>query len=247
MGQMNVRDVMTPDVITVGPTMSLGDVARVLTDHGISGVPVVDQTGELIGVISEADFLMKERGRPARPQSGFDRFLGLRTDATEDRRLTAQTAAQAMSAPPVTIESDRSDREAAAIMVDRGINRLPVMSAGRMVGIVTRADLVRAYLRRDDETLETIRDRVLRKVMSIDPDDLQVAVKDGHVHLEGTVDRRSTATIIERLMGLVDGVDRVHNDLHWDFDDTTLAPPADDPEPGAASLLARDHPRSLHG
>jgi CBS domain-containing protein len=152
-----------------------------------------------------------------------------------------------MSAPPVTIDADRAVREAAALMIDRAINRLPVMSAGHLVGIVTRADLVRAYLRRDDETLRTIRDEVLRDTMWIDPDDLQVEVKDGHVHLEGTVDRRSTATILEKLIGLVDGVDSVHNDLRWALDDTGLTPPPGDPEPGAASLLSRERPRSLHG
>jgi CBS domain-containing protein len=247
MGQLNVRDVMTPTVITVGPSMSLGDVARVMAEHGISGAPVADPSGELIGVISEGDFLLKERGRVARPPGALDRLLGRRTDEADDRRLSAQTAGQAMSAPPVTIDADRAVREAAALMIDRAINRLPVTSAGRLVGIVTRADLVRAYLRRDEETLRTIRDEVLRATMWIDPDSLQVEVKDGHVRLEGTVDRRSTATILEKLTGLVDGVDRVHNDLRWDFDDTELTPPPGDPEPGAASLLSRERPRSLHG
>jgi len=238
---------MTPDVITVGPDMSLGDVARVLAEHGISGVPVVSPSGEPIGVISEGDFLVKERGRPARTQGALDRFLGLRTREVDDQRLSARTAGEAMSAPPVTIEAERAVREAAALMIDQGINRLPVTSAGRLVGIVTRADLVLAYLRRDDDTLRTIREDVLRGAMWIDPDDLRVEVQDGHVRLEGTVDRRSTATILEKLIGLVDGVDRVRNDLRWDFDDSRLLPPADDREPGAASLLARDHPRSLHG
>ena len=238
---------MTPGVTTVGPSMPLGDVARVMAEHGISGAPVVDPSGELIGVISEGDFLLKERGRPARPKGALDRIFGRRTHEADDRRLTAQTAGQAMSAPPVTIDADRAVREAAALMIDRAINRLPVMSAGRLVGIVTRADLVRAYLRRDDETLRTIRDEVLRDTMWIDPDDLQVEVKDGHVRLEGTVDRRSTATIVEKLIGLVDGVDSVHNDLRWALDDTGLTPPPGDPEPGAASLLSRERPRSLHG
>ena len=111
------------------------------------------------------------------------------------------------------------------MMIDRAINRLPVMSAGRLVGIITRADLVRAYLHRDDDTLLVIRESVLRNTMWIDPDDLRVEVKDGHVRLEGVVDRRSTATILVKLIGLVDGVDRVNSDLRWDFDDSRLAPP----------------------
>jgi CBS domain-containing protein len=247
MGQLKVRDVMTPDVITVGSSMALVDVARVMADHGISGAPVIDASGELIGVISEGDFLLKERGRAARPRGALDRVFGRHADEADNRRLTAQTAGQAMSAPAVTIDADRALREAAAIMIDGAINRLPVTSAGRLVGIVTRADLVRAYLRRDDETLRTIRDEVLRDTMWIDPDDLQVEVQDGHVRLAGTVDRRSTATILEKLIRLVDGVDSVHNDLGWGLDDTGLTPPPGDPEPGAASLLSRERPRSLHG
>lgn len=246
MGQVKVRDVMTPGVITVGPSLPLSDVARLMAEHGISGAPVVDPSGQLIGVISEGDFLLKERGRAGRPGGALDRLFG-RSDEAEERRLTAQTAGQAMSAPPVTIDADRAIREAAAIMIDRAINRLPVTSDGSLVGILTRADLVRAYLRRDDETLRTIRDTVLRDTMWMDPDSLQVGVKDGHVSLEGTVDRRSTATILEKLIGLVDGVDQVHNQLRWRLDDTELAPPPGDPEPGAASLTARERPRALHG
>ena len=169
---------------------------------------------KLIGVISEGD--SPEGTWPARttPVRLIASSVAATTTA-EDRRLTAQTAGQAMSAPPVTIDADRPIREAAAVMIDRAINRLPVMSSGRLVGIVTRADLVRAYLRRDDETLRTIRDEVLHDTMWIDPDDLQVEVKDGHVRLEGVVDRRSTATILEKLIGLVDGVDRVDSHLRW--------------------------------
>jgi CBS domain-containing protein len=241
-----VRDVMTPDVLTVGPSTPLREVAQIVSEHGISGVPVVDASGELVGVISEGDFLVKERGRPARPQSALDRFFGRRIDQADDRRLSAQTAGQAMSAPPVTIDADRSIREAAALMIDHAINRLPVMSGGRLVGIVTRADLLRAYLHRDEDTLRVIRESVLRNTMWIDPDDLRVEVKDGQVRLDGVVDRRSTATILVRLIGLVDGVDRVHSDLRWDFDDSRLGPPSSEPEPGAASLVAREHPRALH-
>jgi len=246
MTQMKVREIMTADVVTVGPSMPLREVAQVVSEHGISGVPVVDASGQLIGVISEGDFLVKERGRPTRPQSALDRFFGRRTNEADDRRLSAQTAGQAMSAPPVTIDADRSIREAAAMMIDHAINRLPVMSDGRLVGIVTRADLVRAYLRRDDDTLRVIRESVLRNTMWIDPGDLRVEVKDGHVRLEGVVDRRSTATILIKLIGLLDGVDRVHSDLRWEFDDAKLTPPPGDPESGAASLVAREHPRALH-
>lgn len=245
MSAMTVRDAMTPEVSTVAAGTALHDVARLLAERGISGAPVVDASGNLIGVISEGDFLVKERGLPLRRAGALDRFFG-RTDATERRRLSAQTAVQAMSAPAVTIGPDCTLREAAAVMLDRAINRLPVVSDGHLVGILTRADLVRAYIRRDEEALRTIREEVLHDTMWMNPDELQVEVRDGFVRLEGNVDRRSTATILLKLIALVDGADRVESHLTWDLDDTKLPMPRGEAEPGAASLLARDHPQSLH-
>lgn len=238
---------MTHEVITVTPATPLHDVAQLMAERGISGVPVVNATGTPIGIISEADFLAKERGRAGSAfKRAFD-FFGRRIDRTDRRRLAAQTAVQAMSAPCVTIEAGRTLRETAALMVDRSINRLPVMSDGRLVGIVTRADLVRAYLRRDGDTRRAIREEILRDTMWMDPDDLQVDVREGHVRLAGAVDRRSTATIIGKLVALVDGVDHLESCLTWELDDTRLSPGPAEREPGAASLVARDHPRPMHG
>ena len=242
-----VRDVMTREVITVAPGTALHDVARIMAEHGVSGAPVVDADGQLIGVISEADFLVKERGRPARDLNRTFAFFGRRTDDPDRRRIDAENALQAMSTPPVTIAEDRTLREAAAVMIDRGVNRLPVVTDGRLVGIVTRADVVRAYVGRDDVTLGAIRDEILRDTMWIDPDSLDVEVHEGHVRLAGAVDRRSTATIIQKLVGLVEGVHHVESFLTWDLDDARLPPIPHDREPGSASMLAREHPRSLHG
>lgn len=244
---MEVRDVMTRDVISVPPSLPLKDVARLLSEHRISGVPVVDTAGEIIGVVSEGDILMKQRGRPVSRRGPLDCLFGERLDRAGLRRRAAHTASQAMSSPAISIGADRSLREAAALMVDRAINRLPVMSDGRLVGIVTRADLVRAYLRQDDETLQVIRDQVIRHTMWLDPDDIRIEVRDGHVRLAGTVDRRSTATILEKLIGLVDGVDHIENFLTWEFDDRALPAGEAEPEPGASSLTARERPRPLHG
>ena len=230
---------MTREVVTVAPGTPLREVARTLAERGISGAPVVDASGELIGVISEGDFLVKERGRSGRRPSRMFALFGGGSEDSEQRRLSAETAVQAMSAPPVTIEEDRTLRETAALMIDRGVNRLPVMRDGRIVGIVTRADLVRAYMRRDDVTLRVIRDEILRDAMWVDPDALDVEVHEGHVRLAGTVDRRSTATIIQKLIGLVEGVDHVESFLTWDLDDTHLPSAPADREPGAASMPRR--------
>ncbi len=152
-----------------------------------------------------------------------------------------------MSSPAVTIESGRHVRDAATLMVDRDVNRLPVVDDGQLIGIVSRADLVRAYLRRDEEVAAYIRDDVLRRTMWLDPAKFDVEVRDGMVRVTGRVDRRSTAQILERLVRLVDGVAHVESGIAWEFDDSHLEPTAaTEGEPGAASVAARAHPQPLH-
>ena len=143
---LKVRDVMARSVVTVDPTTPLKDVAGSLVDNRISGVPVVDSLGTVLGVVSEADLLVKEQGAEAIRHRRLVRFFG---DSSESRaqlaKLAAVTAGEAMTAPAVTLGSARPISEAAALMTARKINRLPVVDGGRLVGIVTRADLVRAY------------------------------------------------------------------------------------------------------
>ena len=244
---MKVRDRMTHGVISVTPETRLRDVARLLSEHHISGVPVVDVEGTCIGVVSEADLLVKLLSRPQSRRLSLDWIFGERHDPEEMRRHAATTARQAMSAPAVTIGADRPLREAAALMVDRDVNRLPVVEGGRLVGIVTRADLVQAYLRLDREILDSIRDDVLRRTMWLDPSDFEIEVRESVVRIAGTVDRRSTARIIEPLIGLLDGVTEVQSALEWELDDTTFELPTEkEREPGAASIIAREHPQPLH-
>lgn len=243
---MKVKDVMTSDVISVSPQTPLREVARILSDSRISGVPVVDEAGACIGVVSEGDLLAKQVSQPT-SRRPLEWIFGERRDPEEARRRAATTAAEAMSSPVVTIDVDRPLRGAAALMVERDVNRLPVLADGKLVGIVSRADLVRAYLRQDDEILAAVRDDVLRRTMWLDPSDFDVSVRDGAVRVTGQVDRRSTARIVERLIGLVDGVVHVESGIGWEFDDSHLEPTAEaEPEPGAVSLAARDRPPPLH-
>lgn len=244
---MKVRDLMTRNVVTATPTMSLREVAVLLSERGISGVPVVDDHEAVVGVVSEADFLAKERGATERRPSLLAALFGARQDPDAQRRHEATTAGEAMTSPAITIEEERSVRDAAAIMLDRGVNRLPVTRNGALVGILTRADLVHGYLTRDAEATAAIREDVLRRTMWLDPDDMVVEVHEGVATIAGSVDRRSTAEIIERLINLVEGVDRVVSRLAWEMDDSELPPATEaEHEPGAASITARDHPRPMH-
>lgn len=244
---MKVRDVMTPGPITVSPDTRLRELAHLLTEHHISGVPVVDGAGHCVGVVSEGDLLVKQLSRPLSRRLPLEWILGERHDAGELRRRAATTAAEAMTSPAITITADRPIREAAALMVDRAINRLPVVANGRVVGIITRSDMVRAYLRLDEEILHLVRDDVIRHTLWLDPDSFEFAVGEGVVRIGGTVDRRSTARILEKLIALVEGVVEVQSRLEWELDDSTLEPAGDrEPEPTAASVTARERPQPLH-
>lgn len=245
---MQVRDVMSAPVVSVRPEMPLKEVARLFIERRISGVPVVDADGNVLGVVSEADFLVKERA-PHQEQEhhGLLGFLAADDEAVAAQaKVEAATAGAAMNSPAVTVCSDCSLREAAALMVDARINRLPVLEDGVLVGIVTRSDLVRAYLRSDEELARVIAEEIVRDTMWIEPASLGIAVSQGVVELSGTVDRRSTARILARLIARVDGVVQVVDHLGWELDDRDLQPAAakGTPESGAASLAAREHPRT---
>ncbi len=199
---MYVRDAMTTDVLTVLPSTPLKQVARLLVEHRISGVPVVSTARELLGVVSEADFVAKEAGeRPAR-RSSLRRLVGdLRDSPRPESHVHATTAGEAMTAPAVTISADRPLREAAALMAGSSINRLPVLENGRLVGIVTRADIVRAYARSDAELDDIVRATV-RAV-----DGLQVVgVRNGIVVLSGTVAHAALVPTIRVLIEQIDGI-----------------------------------------
>jgi CBS domain-containing protein len=206
---MRVADVMTTEVLTVKPDASLKEVAELLTRCGISGLPVVDANGEIRGVVSEADIILKERRRG---QPGFWRrvFDGEEPLSAKER---ARTAGEAMTSPPVTITADRRVDAAAALMLDRQVNRLPVLDrAGKLVGIVTRADLVRAFVHTDEEIAREIREEVLVHELWLNPEDFEVAVERGEVTVDAPTQNEEERALLARRIGLVPGV--VSVDVH---------------------------------
>jgi CBS domain-containing protein len=221
----SVREVMTSPVVTVRLIAPLKEVAQLLVDNKISGLPVIDVDGTVLGVVSEADFLVKEGGPDAVRHRPLARFIGeSRTSRSQLEKLHATRAADAMTAPAITIESSRPVSEAARIMTDHGINRLPVVDADRLVGIVTRADLVRAYVRSDDELADTIREDVIRRMLWLDPGLFNVQVKHGIASISGHVDRRSTAAMVEEATAAVPGIIDVEPSIAWSLDDSKIGP-----------------------
>ena len=213
---MKVKRVMTRKVVTVGPDTPLKTVAEILADHRISGAPVCDRNGRVLGVVSEGDILHKERSRDGR---AGPLYPVARRWHRVPAKAAARTAGEAMSSPAITIDPERRIDEAARLMLEREVNRLPVVSGGRLVGIVTRADLVRAFRRPDQEIAREVREDVLQGAFDLEPGRVRCGVARGEVTLEGEVDDRSDAPVIERLVARVPGVVSVDPRLTWRVDD----------------------------
>jgi len=207
---MKVQDLMTRDVTTVAPATSLRDAAGLLARKGISGLPVVSATGEVVGVLSEADIVVKAGGEVTR-----NRLLGwlLESDFGLEDKIRAVTVGDAMSAPPVTISPKRPVHEAARLMVAENVNRLPVVDKGKLTGIITRADIVRAFTRSDAELLDEIRKDILRGTFWLEPGRVTVTVVDGEVTLRGDVETEADQELLPHFVAHVPGVISVDADL----------------------------------
>jgi CBS domain-containing protein len=207
-GATRVEQLMTAPVATATPEMTLKEVAAVLVERGISGMPVV-RDGELVGVVSEADIVSIEQGGARRNRT----LAWLLGEAIDTPPLGASTAGDVMSAPAITISSHQPPATAAALMTKYGIKRLPVLEDGRLVGIVSRRDLVRAFARPDDEIADDIRREVVMREFWISPDDVGVEVRDGEVTLSGAVDTAITAAVLPEAVRKVPGVVSVSSSI----------------------------------
>ena len=211
---MKVTDAMTKTVATIAPDSSLKQAAELFDQHGIGGAPVVDSDGHVIGVITDTDIVLKERGEV--PQTGWLQSLR-HSDASEAvaAKVEARTVADAMSAPAITASARWSVADVADVMIEHGVNRLPVVEDDRLVGIITRHDLVRAFARGDSEIERDIRDEALRGLAL--PEQIAIEVHDGAVTLRGEVESAYDAEAVPRMVRRVPGVVAVDSELAaWD-------------------------------
>jgi CBS-domain-containing membrane protein len=220
-----VRDVMTSDVVTVDEHASFKDVAALITGRRISALPVLDAHGRVLGIVSEADLTLKEEF-PEGPAGG--RLFQGRRQREDRAKAAGDTAAELMTSPAVTVGPDASVAEAARLLYRHGIKRMPVVDpAGPLLGIVSRADLLKVFLRSDADLARAVRQEVLLRAMWIDPDTVVVDVRDAVVTLTGQLERRSliaiTVSLVRGLDGVVDVVDR----LTFEVDDIPIMVPSD--------------------
>ena len=214
---LEVGDVMTRDVVTVSPETSLKEAGRLLVEHGISGVPVMDAEARLVGVLSTTDMLPKEVGGVPFGRRPVGGFLAGAVDAA---KLDAVTVGQAMTAPALTVEPRQSVPAAAGLMLEYDVTRLPVLEDGKLVGIVTRTDLVRAFVRSDEELAREIEEELVRLRLEREP--ISVAVEDGAVRLSGRIDNGPDAELLTLFAKRVPGVVSVESRLTWSDTDPEL-------------------------
>ena len=180
--------------------------------RGVSAFPVVDAAGRVAGVVSEADLLVKELGPESFAGPGGSVLASGRRG--ERAKAAAVTAAELMSEPAVTIAPDASVAEAARLMYTRRVKRLPVVDGtGRLVGIVSRVDVLSVFVRPDDEIRGEVLDNVIGGEFRLDPDAFEVSVTSGIVTISGPAERRVVASelidAVRYLEGVVDVRDRI--------------------------------------
>jgi CBS domain-containing protein len=216
-----VDEVMTTDVVTVTEGTPYREIVDILAGRVVSAVPVLAESGEVLGVVSEADLLHKielageehERRVFASPRR---RHAQAKAHGTRARDL--------MSAPAVTVASGATLTEAAKLMDRERVKRLPVLdAAGRLRGIVSRSDLLRVYLRPDGVIESEVADEVLGRTLGVESGAVVVRARDGVVTLTGRTDRYSTKQLALKLTRAVAGVVDVVDGLGYEYDDRRLA------------------------
>ncbi|MFE7389076.1 CBS domain-containing protein [Streptomyces sp. NPDC057582] len=194
-----VGEVMTSEVVCASRQTPLDDVARLLDRHRIRALPVVDHDDKVVGVVSGADL---------------------------SHGSVATTAGELMTTPAVTVHPEQRVSDAARLMERQDVDRLPVVDEeDRLIGIATRRDLLRVFLRTDEEIRQQVVEEVLVSALGLPPGAVAVSVRDGMVVLEGRLHRRSDVPLAVRSTWRLEGVVGVVNRLGFDIDDCRPAQP----------------------
>jgi CBS-domain-containing membrane protein len=223
-----VKDVMTAEVAYVSKDTPYKELVQLLATQRVSAVPVVDDRRHVVGIVSEADLLLKQQ----EPANHFQRFLlEGKQRRLERAKAKGATAAELMTRPVITVSPDTGVAEAARLLRKHLVKRLPVVDPlGRLVGIISRADVLKLFLRPDKEIRREILDEVILGDLVMGPNRFDVDVRDGVVTLQGRCERRNLIPVLVRAVASVEGVVRVENRLGYDSDDlssplATVGPP----------------------
>lgn len=218
MRHRRIGELMTREVVSVRGDAPFKDIVRVLSEHRVTAVPVVNGANQVVGVVSEGDLLRKTADQAAAP-GGLPAVPGL--EAWERAKAAGTRAEELMSAPAVCARPEWTVVEAARLMEVQGVKRLVVVDdEDRVVGVVSRRDLLGIFLRDDGDIRREIAEDVLGDTLRLDPAALTVEVRSGRVELGGRLPFRGMIPAIERMCATVDGVVSVSTRISYDKDDT---------------------------
>jgi CBS domain-containing protein len=225
-----VKDVMTSRVVSVTRGASFRAMAAALREYRVSAFPVLDDDGKVIGVVSEADMLVKE-ALDSEPDGMPGMIAGL-LRRKEHEKARGTTAGDLMTSPAITVTPDDTLERAARLMYTRKVKRLPVVDAnGHLVGIIGRADLLAVFDRPDEEIRREILDQVIRRDLRTDPATFSAVVKDGIVTLEGVAETVEFGGDLVQRVRHVQGVVAVRDRLSY--------PRPPEPSDGRFDVIAR--------
>ena len=204
MNRIEARDVMTHPVATVHPDTPVTELVHTLRKRGVSGLPVVDKLGRLVGIVTEGDVLRIEARRGNGPLWAG---LGAPFAPTEgdDEIVQGKTAEDLMIRSVVTARETTPVREIARMMAREGINRVPIVRHDHVIGIVTRADVIGVFDRPDSKLRADVR-RTMLEDLRLDPDRLEITIKDRVVTIRGELDHPAEVKLLEAFVSDIDGV-----------------------------------------
>lgn len=212
-----IADVMTRDVVVIEKSAPFKEILRRMEESDVSALPVVDAGGRLVGIVSESDLLVKE----SRADEAIieERLFEGRRRRLERGKAEGLVARELMTSPAVTVGPDATLPQAAHLMRDHGVKRLPVTDMnGRVVGIVSRRDLLTVFLRSDAEIAREVRRRIAG-IEGLEPDAVRVGVREGVAILEGVVEQHSRVPALVGLIRGIEGVVGVESRLSYEVDD----------------------------
>jgi CBS domain-containing protein len=217
---MQAADVMTQNVITASPDSEVREIATLLLEHGISAVPVVDEGGKVLGIVSEGDLMRRVENETAQHKSWWLKlFAG--HDAADYVKSHGRRAHEIMTPDPITIEEDMPLHKISRLLEKHHIKRVPVVKGGKLVGIVSRSNLLRGFSVAATEASVTADDREIREAILKEVDDntgvmgdrINVMVADGKVQLWGLVENQQEKMAVQVAAENTVGVKAVENNL----------------------------------
>jgi len=217
---MKVKEIMTMDVITVGPGASIQEAARLMVDHGVSGLPVLDDDGVLVGIISEGDLILRQKLRERIPW--WHRFFANAEQlAQEYRKAHGTTVGEVMTHAVISVGPELPIESAALVLDQHRIRRVPVVADGQLVGIVSREDLIKALAmapskerisRPDAQLVHEMKDRMAREAW-VFARGVVIQAKDGVLALWGLVASEAEKSALETMALSIEGCKGVESHL----------------------------------